>query len=412
LHGGARVALRANGIIGATVVFLFALDIDAVAHLRVMLLELVAHTPDWGARGELAGLCVILAAAAMPRVALGSTGWIRSLPCSGATSRRATIAALGATQAFAIVVAFVALVAALAVYHKPIDPAKVVGIALMIPAAAAVVLPTQRRAGQVAFALALGLTVPGRWVTDAAALGALVLGDAVAGRIVPFRSNHARRGRGVAAGTSPVALWMRFTLRAVPGASLMAMLFFPGLLVAFGYLIVLHNPDLDHATATRTVRVCGALSLAAFASGLATTIVRARPTWPWARSLPWSSNERVLGDMVVHAVPLVALALSFMPLDWVSASVVLCLAPPLAAAAAASIRSGARRQTSAGGEVVALAVLFGALIALLPWTAGLVVVSTPLIIAGAVKRDRRLLVTRWEELHHDAAGDPAWMVTS
>lgn len=412
LRGGARVALRANGVVGAAVVFLFALDMDALVHLRVTLLELVARIPGWGARGELAGLCVVLAAAAMPRVTLGATGWMRSLPCSSATSRRAAIAALGATQAFAIAVAVIAVIAALTIYHKPIDPAKVLGIALMIPAAAASVLPVQHRTGRIVLALALVLTIPGRWITDAAALAALVIGDVLAGRIVPFRSSRARGARGMMRATSPVALWMRFSIRALPVASIVGVFLFPAVFLAFGYLIVVHNPDLDRATATRTIRISGGFALAAFASGLATTIVRARPTWPWSRSLPWSSSQRVLGDALLHGLPLVALAAVFMPLDWKSASLVLCMAPPLAAAAAASIRSGARRQTSAAGEVVACAVVLGALIALIPASAGLVVATTPVIAALAVRRDRRMLVTRWEELHHDAAGDPAWVVSS
>lgn len=158
----------------------------------------------------------------------------------------------------------------------------------------------------------------------------------------------------------------------------------------------------------RTVRVTGMLALASLAAGLASGIVRARPTWAWIRSLPWSARQRVTGDTLLLGAALVVAGACLAPLDWRSTLTVLPLAAPLAAGAAAAIRIGARRQTSAGGEVVILAVIAGAPVALWPWTAVLGVSIAPALFAVAVRRERRLVVTRWEELHHDAAGDPAW----
>jgi hypothetical protein len=148
------------------------------------------------------------------------------------------------------------------------------------------------------------------------------------------------------------------------------------------------------------------------ASALATAVVRARPTWPWARSLPWSSRHRVLGDTLLLGTALLVVPLSLLPLDWRSAAIVALVVPPMAVASCGSIRTGARRQTSAGGEIALYAALFGAAIAVWPWTAVLVVCVTPFVFQHALRRERRLLVTRWEELHHDAAGDPAWMSAS
>jgi hypothetical protein len=414
-RAGARVALRANGIVGATVVFLFALDIDAIAHLRLALLELVSRVPDWSARSELAGICVVLAAVGMPRITLGSTGWMRSLAISGNTARRAAVIALCATQAFAIAVWAAALVASPLVYRHGLEPAKVAGIPLIVVAAAALVVPVEHRAGPLLAAVALGLALPGRWMTNVAAVVALAVSDAVSGRLVPFRGAHLRRVRGhrrVGLGNSAVGAWMRLTLRALPASTIAASVLLPIVFLAFGYLIVLHNPDLDQDTATRTVRISGMLASIAFASSLASGIVRARPAWPWTRSLPWSSRHRVLGDTVLHGSALATLAASQIPLDARSAIVVLLLAPPLAAAAAAAIRQGAGRQTSAAGEIALIGCALGSLVALWPWVSAIALATTPLLLTLGMRRERRLVATRWRELHHDAAGDPAWTTAS
>ena len=210
----------------------------------------------------------------------------------------------------------------------------------------------------------------------------------------------------------PTGQWIRLTARAVPASALGASLILPALFIAFGYLIVVHNPDLERATAMRTVRVTGMLALASFAAALADTIVRTRPTWGWARSLPWSARQRVTGDTLLFGAALCTLGLCLLPLDARSAAAVLPIAAPLAVGAAAAIRNGAHRQTSAAGEVGLLAVIVGAPVALWPWTAVLGLLVTPMLFARAVRRDQRLAATRWEELHHDAVGDPAWMTTS
>ena len=409
---GARVALRANGIIGASIVFVFGLDMDALAHLRTMVLEIVARHAGWGARGLFAAICVVLAGVSVPRVTLGATGWMRSLPVSSATSRRAAIAALCAVQAFAIVVAVLAVLGASLVYHAALDPAKLLGIALMIPAAAAIALPVRHRAARGIAFVALVLTLPGSWLANLAAAAALVSSDLLAGRIVPVRGGRVRMARAGARRMLPAGQWVRFTTRAIRGTALGASLLLPLAFVAFGYLVLLHNPDLDRGTAARTVRVTGLLALTSFAAALATNIVRARPAWSWARSLPWSARQRVAGDTLLIGVALCAVGVGLLPLDARSAAAVLPLVPPLAAGAAASIRIGARRLTSAAGEVVLLGVLLGTPVALWPWTAALDLLLTPMLFAAAVRRDRSLLVSRWEELHHDAAGDPAWMTAS
>src|SRR4051812_43974312 len=89
---GARVALRANGIVGATVVFLFGVTApapDPLATIRATLLSIVAMDHPWFARGFVAAFCVALAGVGTPRITLGTTGWMRSLGASAAEHRRA-----------------------------------------------------------------------------------------------------------------------------------------------------------------------------------------------------------------------------------------------------------------------------------------------------------------------------------
>jgi hypothetical protein len=410
-RSGARVALRANGVVAGAVLFAFALDMDALAHLRIAMLQLVARGFGSDARADLAAISVALAALAMPRITLGATGWMRSLPASRTANRRAALVALCSVQVFTIAIAVIAMLAATIAYGATLDIAKIISFPLIYVAAATMVLPVESTAGRVLGALAIGLAVPGQWSLDASALVALLVADRISGGMVPFRKPIRPRTRGNVAG-GPVVQWVRFTLRTLPRTTIVACLLLPAILTAFSALIVLHNPDLDRASAARTIRIGGMLALMTFAATLANSIVRARPAWPWARSLPWSSRERACGDAALIGATMTVMPLFFAFLNWRAALVLAMTTPPLAASAAAAIRAGADRQLSAAGEIMMTGVIFGTLIALVPWSAAVLLATTPLLLALAARRERRLVSSRWEELHHDAAGDPAWTSAS
>jgi hypothetical protein len=182
----------------------------------------------------------------------------------------------------------------------------------------------------------------------------------------------------------------------------------PVTFVAFAYLIVTRNRDLDPVTAHRTVRVCGVIALATLASALGSAIVRERPTSPWLRSLPWSSRDRVDGDAMLHAAVLCVVPAALAPLDWADAAILALTVPAIAATTAAAIRVGAQRQTSAGSDVMLASAALGTMITLWPITSGVILLSTPLFLTHATRREQRLVATRWQELHHDTATDPAW----
>jgi hypothetical protein len=413
-RSGARVALRANGIVGASVVFVLALDIDAVAHLRITILQLVGRGHGLDARSELAGISLALAALAMPRVTVGATGWMRSLPVSAGTGRRAAVTVLAGVQVFTIAFAVIATMATVLVYRVPLDLAKIVSLPLIYLAAAMLVLPVERRRARAVAGVAMGLAIPGRWAYTAASLAALVLADRMSGAIVrvPHTRARTRWGKSRSSARTPAELWVRFTLRTLPLATISSCFIMPAVFTAFTALIVLHNPDIGISTARLTIRIGGMLALIALAAGLASSITVARPAWPWARSLPWSANQRVAGDAALHALAMLPVPICLALLDWRAALTLAMVVLPLAATAAAAVRSGVRRQTSAAGEISAVGVVFCAAIALWPWTAALALVTTPIVFASAVHRERSMITSRFEELHHDAAGDPAWTSAS
>src|SRR6185503_17589279 len=330
-RAGARVALRANAIVGATVVFFYGLEDEAPTRIHAAILELVARRGTWNTRVTLAAICVALAGVAMPRITLGATGWMRSLAVSRTTSRRAAIAALCGTQAFAIVVAILALLGALFVYHARLDAAKVASLPLIIISAAAVVLPVERRAGPALALIALALAAIGAWIPNIIAVAVLVSSDRLSGGIVRLRRKPVHTAPRWSMAASPIAQWIRLTTRTLPVATLIAITFAPAIFVAFGYLIVLHNPDLDREAQMRTVRICGSLAIAVLSTALASSIVRTRPAWPWVRSLPWSSRQRVAGDVTLLGVTMALAVVALVPLDWRSAIVVALLLPPMAA---------------------------------------------------------------------------------
>lgn len=412
---GARVALRANAMVAAIVVFLFGSAPQALTVLRVTILQFVSRGEDWQARMEFAAICVALAGVAMPRVTLGATGWMRSLPVSGRSSRRAAVVALCGTQAFAMVVAVLSIAGAAAVYHAPLIAGKIAGIPIIIVAAAMFVLPVRSSLGPMFALLAIIFAVPGHWLTNALAIVLLIVSDQTAGAIVPLRRRRAkqRKQRQRRSASKPITeprwQWARLTLLALPKANAVAGFFLPVVFVAFGYFIVLNNPDLPHETALRTVRVSGSLSVLALASALSNSTLRSRPVWPWVRSLPWSARNRVVNDAVLALMPLLLVPLSLAPLVLGPALAVAATTPAIAAASAAALRAGAGRQSGAAGEVAIVAVIAGALIALWPLTSVLILLVAPAFVRLGIQREQRTGATRWDELHHDAAGDPAWL---
>jgi hypothetical protein len=373
LAAGGRVALRANAVVAAMFVFVFGMAPDGLATLRALILGTVSSGAGWGVLAIFAGVCLALASAALPRVTLGLNGWMRSLPASRREHNVAAIAALCVDQFFSVAWTAFSLVLTMGLYHERVSIGKLVAIPVIMVSAAAFGLLTADRTFAHRKPSAVGI----------------------------WRFARNRRFGFIH--------WIRFTWAASAGASVFGSLLLPSVFIAFAYMIVLHNPGIAPAAAHRTVRIAGSLAIGAFAASLSNALLRTRPTWPWSRSLPWSSTQRVVADTIAIGLPVCVITATLFPLDLPNAFAVLATVPAIAAAGAGALRVGATRQSGAAGEVVLVATIAGVLTALSPWLALVPLVATPAIARGAAARDRRVVSSRFAELQHDASADSGWL---
>jgi hypothetical protein len=414
---GARVALRANALTLGIVVFAFGWSAPAPQPMRVLrhfVLGVVAraNAPDQGPRMTLAGIAVALAIAAVPRVSLGGAGWMRSLPVDRRISWRAAVLATSAAQIAIAAFAVIAAVTSLVAYRTPVSVAKVVTIPIMIVGIAMTVIPARNPLGRVLAAAAGATAIAGTWLFGAAALVLLGIADVVADGVPT--SNKRRRSRSVASpgGSSATAIWVRASWRAMGLRGVIGSALVPVVPTAFAYFITRNNPDLSPETSAEVIRICGGIAVAIFAAGTANALFVARQPWPWARSLPWSSTDRVIVDMLAIGLPLFAVPIALAPLDVRQALIVAMVVPAASAFGAASLRGTGKRQTGAAGESLVLTLVAGVGVGLWPTLAIVALALTVPVVRWASARDRAWRVTQWTELHHGAAGDPAWLSKS
>jgi hypothetical protein len=169
-------------------------------------------------------------------------------------------------------------------------------------------------------------------------------------------------------------------------------------------LLFLRNNSLTPGQEEAAARLGGLAAAVLAIAILAEALVKRRPPWPWARSLPWPARLRVGLD----AALLGAVALPSMAVALAVPSVIpslLATVPWLALRGAAEIRrapghqGGTARLLLEGG-------LVGGLVTLVPWVAWGLLAATPVALGIAAGRERRQEISRWHELHHVAAGDP------
>lgn len=357
---GARVALR-NTYMGVATVLFFVIvgSPDPVALVHELARSLAAAgDPAW-ALFVMVVLAVALTRAAVPQLTAGESGWIRSLPLGAVGQRRA------------LVVAFV------------LAQAPVLGCAL-----ASVIF--------VALAPEVALSATKLLAMPAIAVGAALLG-------LPRRARHVRwRGRG----WLPQRMaWRALSWRVVPCT-------LPAVIPLAGAWFFRANNDLSAAEAIDAVRLCGVVAVTLVLAGLADALHLRRPVWAWARSLPWSSAQRVGHDAAALVAGTAPVLLAIALLDLVAALTVLALMPLLALVAAGAIRRAGARRTAAAGEVLLVGVLVTTALALSPWSVVALVAVTPLAQRLAVRRERRASPSRWMELHHRVEGDSAFLGTA
>ncbi len=402
LKVGARLALRVMvPAFGAAAGGLMLLGVDFINSLGTTL---------FGARGRagsglpIAFVCLGVAGVAAPRICRGLDGWLRHLPATGLEHRRSAMIAIAAAQGS--ILALLAFLVA-AAWKNGGDPwPSLAGLAVAAPAAALAAMPVQRFAAR-PLALAAAI-VPfsgpfsGGWLAVAGGAVLFLAADRIAGPLRKTRAavvlpSAARRGTGT---------WLeaRIAWRAL-GASL-AGSYLTSLLPLGAAALFVRNNELPPVYVRLGALVGGGWAVVVLLSGMAESLAVRRPAWPWSRSLPWPASRRVIADAAflgMHTLPLILLTAWIEPL---AALAVLAQVPLLTLRAAGAMRRAPERRTGASGEILMEGLLLASAAALLPWVSLIALAGTPLAVRAAAERERRQKVSRWQELHHLAAGDP------
>lgn len=458
---GARAALRAGTIGIAALIFAFGSTPDPADTLRTVMRSVVGREagtgPPPGGRLVYAALAVALSALGARRSAVGAAGWLRSLPASARTVRRAAWA--GAVLAALPAAVFGATALALTgwVYRTPLDGAKVAGLPLLLAAAAAVALRVEPPGGRVLALGALFGAAWGTWPTLVLSAGALGAWDRTTGGLAPPPEpstggvrrrrpvTHAR-GAGAWAASGPrgarlagLALAARWAWRAAGWRPWLDGLAAAALPVAFAAFVRANNADLAPGTRAWVARLGAGLGAAAYVGVGAGALLARRPPWPWVRALPWSAATRVAVDAVVLGAPAAGVGVgAALVLEWLASPLGAALHAPHAAtaravaalavavaitggpalavaavaavAAAGALRAGAGRQTGAAGELALVSVPAAVALALRPALAGGAAAVALALGALAVRRERRAAgAVRWDELRHGIEGDVGWI---
>ena len=118
---------------------------------------------------------------------------------------------------------------------------------------------------------------------------------------------------------------------------------------------------------------------------------------------------RAVDDGIAIGAPGVVVALASGIVDPRTVVVALATLPAVAALGVLLLHGARRRLTRVSGALIVVGILFGTAVAYYPLLSVVALAATPLIIRAAASRDRREIVTGWQELHHDATGDSlAW----
>jgi hypothetical protein len=357
LASGARVALAAAVPFAGVAVVGIGLQENPARFLEQIATSIAGRSMSWFAIAALSALAFGLASWAAPRVTLGSAGWIRHLPLSRAQHE-------------------VALIAATACAEAP-----------LVAAALGCAVLESWRSGAIAWR---GFVVPPVVAIATAAL-------AVALRP---RRRHVPRHRQT---PSRVPFEVAVAWRALGARAATAWL--AGMIpLAAGALFVTNNVLPDHLAGVGA-RLGGALGATWALAGCADALATRRPSWPWARSLPWAARRRVIGDAAILGALSAPIVVGTAALDLRAAVALAGLLPLLALRAAAAMRRGRDSRSPASGPVLVEGAFASGLVALVPWLAIAALASLPFALRSAIERERALKVTRWSAVHHVAAGD-------
>jgi len=344
-------------------------------------------------------LSLSVATMAAPRICLGLNGWIRHLPARGLTHRRlAGIAIAVAQTPVLLVLALFSLIAFAVFQVSPI--LYLLGLPILGLATGLCVLPVQRNifTKPLSFATCL-LSTSGHWIFLTIAIVLLVIADLTAGPLSLSRksitSKRALPGSFISATIAFRALRLRILLAYLPA------LFVLGMTSLF-----LSNNTLTPQQIFRGVIFGGTLSIAVFCAFAANLFAVRRPPWPWARSLPWSANHRILTDTILIGLLTIPILVLISLIQGQAIWPIAVSLPPLAAFASLMVRTAFIYQMGALGRTFIFGTVAAVLVCLIPAVSFIFLVSTPILLRYAAAEEKNQKVSAWLEMHHLAAGDP------
>ena len=397
--GAAPVALR-NSIIlfAALVLSLVLVPIDNVAlFFQFQIESLVGRAGSLPLAVGLAALGGVMAAQAGPSLRLGLGGWLRSLPVSATGYRRAMAIALIVTLTPLIVIVGASVSVMVFGLGSPVEWVRVTGLLCSLGLAGAAGVPVTRTwlARPLAMAGSIAALMGGPGIAGSLVLA--VVWDRVAGPVVAPRYHGGGWNQGPG-WLRPAIAWRALGPRIFP------VLILPLVLGAAARFYRVNN-GLTVAEAGGATRVLTSMALVLTVAGMADLLVTRRPSWPWARSLPVGSRARVLDDVITMVIPTAPTLVMALGLDWRALVLGLATLPALALLAAGAMRRAPGRISRASGEFLVTGSSLALAAAWWPVLAVASLGAVPLLWWHAARADRRLVVTRWQSLHHDAGGD-------
>jgi hypothetical protein len=399
---GARVAVRALAPVLAAAFGLFYL---LRPELFFMLTRRLFVDAEPLARGLVVAV-VLLAAAATTRksICFGLGGWIRSLPVGGWAHRRAAVFAVSLAETpIAALLYISALVGTQGLPRSALKAMAVnaaIGLAVASVGAAIAVVPARNGAIRFVFAAAAAaLAGTGDLVYAALAAVMLAAVDYLAGPLkIPRKSGGRHRWM------IPIRFPALIGLRALGITGWSGYL--PAGLVIGLTALFLKNNVLSEPLQRAAMRMGGAMSAAAFMAFTAGFLVSSRAPWPWSRSWPRSARHRILSDALFLGLPALILCL---PLSWIGWPAVYgagALIPAGAARAAGAVNGPRETRSKILGALLLEGSLAAAAFGLWPEAGIAAIFFVPLLVETGARREQTLKVTAWNEMHHDAAGDP------
>jgi hypothetical protein len=343
-------------------------------------------------------LSLSVAAMAAPRICFGLNGWIRHLPAHSLTHRRLASIAITVAQTPILLVLTVLSLIAFAVFQvAPI--LYILGLPILGLAAGLCVLPVQRNifTKPLSFSACV-LSTSGHWIFLILAIVILIIADRIAGPLAPSRK--ASRSKQTLFGSF---ISFNIAIRALRLRILFA--YIPSLLVLGLTSLFLSNNTLTPHQIFRGVIFGGSLSIAVFCAFASNLLAVRRPPWPWARSLPWSANHRILTDTILICLLTIPIFALILLMESQAIWPVALSLPALAAFAALMIRLAFIYQMGALGRTFIFGTVASVLVCLIPAVSFIFLTSTPVLLRYAAAEEKNQKVSRWLEMHHLAAGD-------